>query len=301
VKPTRGPAAADIIVVGSANLDHVLAVPRLPAPGETVAASDETTTTGGKGANQAVAAAALGGRVALVGVVGGDAEGRKARSSLRSAGVDVTYLGRGSARTGAATVMVDGSGENMIVVRAGANDELSADDVRRAIHALGSVHSLVLASLEVPLSAVLAAADVAGEIGARFVLNTAPARELPADLLAKCDVVVPNEVELAQLGGAAEDILARGARALVVTRGGRGVEVYVPGGKPIAVPAPEVEVRDTTGAGDVFVAALSTALQEGTHLEDACRFAAAAGALATTRLGARGMVPRREEIEALLD
>jgi ribokinase len=291
---------ADVVVVGSLNVDRVLTVNRLPAPGETVSATSETKAHGGKGANQAFAAARLGAQVAFVGIVGDDLEGREGRESLSAAGVDVSHVRTSRTPTGSAMVVVDSSGDNLIVLQSGANEELTGRDVRAALEVLAHEQSIILASLEVPLEAIETAAVAAEELGARFVLNPAPARTLAPDLIRRCDVLVPNEHEVLNLGLSLDAMLVACARAVVVTRGSEGAELFVPGERALRIPAPTIDVHDTTGAGDAFVAALTVALQEGAALQAACRFAVAAGSLATTQLGARGNVPSRSAIMTLL-
>jgi ribokinase len=294
--------AATIVMVGSVNVDTILRVTHLPAPGETIIASSETERQGGKGANQAVCAAALLPGVALVACVGDDDRGARALASLANAGVDDSRVSAQRAPTGSSTVIVDDAGENTIVVAPGANSLLTAEEVTDAVTSLAASDTVVVVSLEIPVETVEAAARAAKSVGARFILNPAPGRRLPESLLARCDVLVPDAVEMTQLtgGGSPEAIFAAGAGALIVTRGAAGAEIMRPSGPGRLVPALSVKAVDTTGAGDAFVAALAVGLHDGLELEAAVRMAVAAGAIACTAAGARGAVPTRTRITELL-
>lgn len=302
--------APSILVVGSANVDLVAEVPRLPRPGETVLGTQLTVHDGGKGANQAMAAARAGGRVAIVCSVGRDAHGERLRASLAGSGVATDYIHAGAAATGTALICVDDHGENLIAVVPGANAELRPEHVARGLAALAEVRTILL-QLEVPLEAVIAAARNAAAHGARVVLNPAPARQLDSSLLELVDVLTPNESEAELLTGrrvtgveeaasAADVLLRAGPRAVVVTLGALGAYVATREGVRAHVPAFETTVVDTTAAGDIFNGALSVALTEGRALEDAARFACAAAALSVARAGAQRSAPAREEIEAVL-
>jgi ribokinase len=287
-----------VVVVGSVNVDLIVEVPRLPAVGETVIGGRFHRAPGGKGANQAVAASRLGARTWFVGLVGDDDLGQEARRDLEEAGVDATHLGTGSGHTGVAGILVGEGGENVIAVASGANSEVSTDHVRASLEAVGAGSAVVLSVLEIPDEAVMAAAEGAKRRGWRFVLNPAPARALPPELVALCDVLVPNETEAGNLGfptvGA---LLEAGAGAVVVTRGPAGADVYRPDRPVEHQPAAEVDAVDTTGAGDAFTAALAWALSGGRDLEEAVRLAAAAGALACREVGARASLPTEDEVE----
>jgi ribokinase len=290
-----------VVVVGSVNVDFLVSVPRLPAPGETVIGGRFQRAPGGKGGNQAVAAARLGGRTWLVGCVGDDDLGRQAREELRQAGVDTSLLGTGRAPTGVAAVLVDPGGENAIAVASGANDELDPETVRAALASIPARDAVVLACLEVPDPAVLAAAGSAAARGWPLVLNPAPARPLPPALLGRCAVLTPNRHEVAGLGPASvADLLAAGAGAVVVTRGAEGADLYR-AGRPVAHQPPfAVRAVDTTGAGDAFSAALAWALAGGRALEEAVRLAAATAALSTRAVGARASLPDRATLDRFL-
>jgi ribokinase len=203
------------------------------------------------------------------------------------------------APTGVASILVDRQAENLIAVASGANERVDRDLVRRAFATLDRGAAVVLASLEVALDAVLGAARIARDRGWWFVLNPAPARALPPELVAACDVITPNQHE-ATVMGTAEVLLAAGAKAVVVTLGARGAEVSESGGERRRIPAPNVDAVDTTGAGDAFSGTLAWALASGASLDEAVRAAVAAGALATTRPGARAGMATREELESFL-
>lgn len=292
-----------VTVVGSLNEDVLIAVSRLPGRGETVVATGSTVAPGGKGANQAAAAGRLGPGVHMIGRVGDDAAGDRQLAALAEVRVNVSRVHRtAGTETGSATIPVEeGSGENLIVVRPGANARLTPEDaevdpVRRA--------DVVLLQLEVPLATVMAAAAAASGI---VVLTPAPPRPLPADLLSRVDVLVPNEHELAQLAGtepgAGEELVALARkvtdRAVVVTLGARGALVVDEGTALLQAPPPVTPV-DTTGAGDCFTGALGQALAGGAQLPDAVRYAVTAAALSTTGPGARGALPDDDAVRALL-
>jgi ribokinase len=302
----QGAGAADpeVAVVGSLNLDLVVRVARLPGPGETVSGDDVFRNPGGKGANQAVAAARLGRRVAMVGRVGDDDAGRELLGSLEADAVDTTQVRVvAGVPSGIALITVSEDGENQIVVSPGANARLTPDDVGQAGAALGAA-AVTLLQLEVPLEAVAAAARAAG---GTVVLNPAPVRDLPEDLLTEVDVLVPNRVELAQLAGGAEPgTVAEAtrlagrlpARAVVVTLGADGCLVIV-GGDTVHVPAVPVRAVDTTAAGDAFCGGLADALAGGATLEDAARRAVRVAAAACLRPGAQASLPTPGDLQAL--
>lgn len=273
-------------MVGSVNLDLVARVSRLPAPGETLAATGLSRVPGGKGANQALAARRLGAEVALVAAVGDDPAADEALALLQRDGVRLDGLRREPAHpTGHALITVDDSGETTIVVAAGANATLqvTADDVRGA--------DAVLTVLEVPDSAVAAAAEHATGL---FVLNAAPARAVAPELLRRVDLVIVNSAEFAAIEG------LDAAGAVAVTSGGDGA-VLRRGGREVArAEPPPVTVVDGTAAGDTFTAALLVALLEGASDSDALRRACAAGALAVTRAGAQPSLPTAAELAAVL-
>lgn len=292
-----------IVVVGSANADLVVATEKLPSPGETVTGGRFFEAAGGKGANQAVAAARAGGRVAFVGCVGADAFGDRAAAGLAAEGIDVRFLKRDPSRsTGVGLIVVDARGENQIAVAPGANLSLLESDVDRAFDAATPRPAVVLVSLEVPLASARRAIARGKAAGARTILVPAPVprdEDIGDATLRDVAVLVPNEGEARALGGPPEALRALGVGSVVMTRGARGALVAT-GGLSIEVPAFPVKAVDTVGAGDCFAGALAVALDEGRDLAAACRFAAAAAAISVTRAGAQPSLPRRGEIEALL-
>jgi ribokinase len=297
----------DLLVVGSANADLVTTVDRRPAAGETVLGSDLAIHPGGKGANQAVAAARLGARAGLLARVGDDAHGELLTGSLTAAGVDTTGVLVGGAPTGVALITVDPTGDNSIVVSPGANARLSPADIAAAGKLLAAA-SVVSLQLEIPLetvAATVAAATAAGDT--RVVLNPSPPAALPPEVLAACDPLVVNEHEARfLLGDDAGDtpeawaaaLLGRGPRSVVVTLGAAGALVAT-GDRTVRVPSPAVRAVDTTGAGDAFTGALAWRLGTGEDLETAVRFAVRVGAAAVTRPGAQESFPTFEEVTSL--
>ncbi len=302
----REPDGPEVVVVGSIHQDLILEVDRFPAPGETVLARGHVRAPGGKGANQAVAAARLGARTAMVGQVGDDPDGAAMRSRLATEHLDIGgVLVHPSLPTGTAAVTVDVHGENSIVASAGASGALTAEDVRRQAGSIDAA-KVTLLQLEIDLDAVIAAAEVAT---GTVVLNPAPVRHLPMSLLEQVDVLVPNRGELSQLlehdevpASLAEvESLARKlpiAGSVVVTLGGDGALVLTDG-EATHVPAPKVEVIDTTGAGDALCGALAQQLAAGVDLTAAVERAVQAAALSTTRMGAQTALPDRAELQAL--
>jgi len=302
----RRPPRPRLAVIGSLNADLTLLVDRLPGPGETVLSSAPGAVGfGGKGANQAAAAAAFGAGVTMIGRVGDDDTGERIRGDLRERGVDVSQVRTTpGARSGGATIAVDPGGENLILVDPGANGALAPADIGRdAMDGAGAV----LLQLEIPLATV---AFAVSQAAAPVVLNPAPAAQLGADLLAHVDVLVPNRTELALLAGTAPPsglgaiaALARKLRDgldVVVTLGADGALVVPGSGGPAAhVAAPAVKAVDATGAGDCFCGTLAVLLADGARLADAARISVAAAALSVTAAGARGLLPGRGQAEAL--
>ena len=304
-----------IVVVGSLNMDFVVAVDRLPAPGETVLGRDFQMIPGGKGANQACAAAKLGANsvtVRMVGRVGYDVFADRLKASLSAAGVDVSAVHATRAQpTGVALIWVEGSGQNSIVVASGANHALAAPETE-AMRPVFRGARFVLFQLESPLGTVAAALKLARQEGARTILDPAPAQALPAELLANVDILTPNETEASillglppgRVSGDAAPALARALRergpAAVVLKLGEQGCFYSDGEAEIFSSGFKVTARDTTAAGDTFNAALAVALAEDRGIEDALRFANAAAAISVTRLGAQSSVPSRTEVDALL-
>jgi ribokinase len=295
-----------IIVVGSLNMDLVVRAPHLPQPGETIIGCDFKTFPGGKGANQAVAAARLGGHVTLIGRVGHDAFGEELLRTLADDHVDTTFVQRdANAPSGVALITVDEAGQNTIVVASGANARVTPADVDAAEAAFEAAAVLLL-QLESPLSTVLHAIEIARRHHVRVILNPAPAQPLTAQLLSRVDYLVPNQIELAlltndlTLEAGAQRLLAWGVKHIVVTLGGDGAAVY-DDGQAYRLKAHHVNVIDTTAAGDAFVGGFAVALVEGKSTRDAAAWGNAAGALAVTRAGAQPSLPTRVELERFID
>ena len=291
-----------MIVLGSASRDYTVIVDRHPNPGETLLGGDIITGSGGKGANQAVAAARATVRPVFLGSFGDDTTGHELIADLAAHGVDVDHVTvTRDAPTGVALITVARSGENSIVVAAGANAHLDPDATAAAIRSLAGPGTIILAQLEIPLVTVIAAADAAAERGARFVLNLSPSQPIPASLLALCDPLVVNESEAAGIAGipvatvsdamlVAQELLS-GSKSVVITLGGEGVVVATADGV-VHSPAEKVDVVDTTGAGDAFVGALAASLALGSDLHAAVARGTAAGALAVQHLGAQPPVTK---------
>jgi ribokinase len=297
-------------VIGSANVDYTVGLPRLPNPGETVSGGTLLVNLGGKGANQAVAARRLGGDIRMIGCVGDDADGRRIRESLAAAGIDVAGLCTSTeAATGTAIIMVDAQGRNQIAVAPGANHRLTVEMV--ALHG-GSIAwaEVVACQLETSLPVVRWALGEARRRGVTTVLNPAPVQPLDPAMLALVDYLTPNEHEAARLtglpvdslesaGAAAAQLLASGAGHVCVTLGEQGV-LACDGDSVVHFPAFPVVAVDTTAAGDAFNGALAVGLAAGGTLEQAIPLANAAAALACTKRGAQDSLPQRAEVEAFL-
>jgi len=290
-----------IVVLGSVNMDLVVRCQRLPSPGETVRGSDLRRWPGGKGANQAVAAARMGAAVDFIGCVGDDELGREAMAVLRSEGVGLAHLQvMPGVSTGVAMIAVDEHGENTIVLSQGANGRVSAGHARAAAGLIQGA-ALLVCQLEVPLEAIEEAVGIARAAGVPVLLNPAPASALPARLLQAVDYLVPNETEAATLapstGGHEATVRALqklGPRHVLMTLGADGV--MLSGDEIAVVLAPAVRAIDTTGAGDTFVGALAAGLVEGASLLQAVKTAVQAAAISVTREGAMSAMPRREEL-----
>ncbi len=291
---------ATLIVLGSANTDYTVLVERHPQPGETLLGDELVVATGGKGANQALAAARSGAMPVFLGAVGDDGNGRQMLDALGAGGVDVSSVAVvDDAPTGIALITVSRDGENTIVVAAGANARVNAHEVEAAIRAVGGARTVLLAQLEIPLPVVADAASIIDELGGRTVLNLSPSREVPDALLSLCDPLVVNESEAHDLSGlpvgsideaaAAAQALLERCRSVVITLGGEGAVFASPSASG-HVAAPRVTVVDTTGAGDAFVGALAAELAESgasAELRVAVERGVAAGAAAVQWLGAQ--------------
>ncbi|MCC6869791.1 MAG: ribokinase [Burkholderiales bacterium] len=297
-----------IAVVGSANADLIMTCPTLPGRGQTLAATEARWEAGGKGANQAVAAARLGASVAFIGCIGADALGERVRAGLAAEGIAIAGVRVAPEQpTGVAVVVVDAAGENLIVLAAGANAALGAPDVERAAAQLRHA-DIVLCQLETPPGVVDALLDVRTAEGPRLWLNPAPAQPLPESWLARLDLLVPNQSELETLTGidagtrggairAAADLRRRGVGCLVVTLGAEGALIADADGVRFR-PALRVDALDTTGAGDCFIGALACAQASGRSFDAAVDFAQCAAALQVTRSGAQAALPTAAEVAA---
>jgi len=299
-----------IVVVGSSNTDMIAKLPRLPKPGETIGEGAFSTAAGGKGANQAVAAARAGAEVGLVARVGDDSFGEQAIAGFVADGINVQHVTRDpSAPSGVALIFVDDKGENSIAVAPGANAGLTPEDVDEAEELIGAANVVVM-QLETPLDTVERAAALACKHGARVILNPAPAQPLSDEILANVSILTPNESEAELLTGvpveddagaeeAARALVARGVKTVILTLGSRGAFVFESDSGEL-VPGFKVDAVDTTAAGDVFNGTLAVGLAEGMPFTGAVRFAAAAAALSVTRLGAQPSAPTRSEIDTFL-
>jgi ribokinase len=300
----------DVVVVGKANVDYLARGPALPGPGEGVNGDAFQEACGGKGANQAVGAARLGARVALVARVGSDARGELVLAALRADKVDASHVTRDpQAHTGVALCQVDAAGNKQILSAQGANSRLTAAHIEEAADALRSCRVL-LCQLGVPFEAFSAAVHIARAAGAKVVLDPAPGFPLADEVLGALDVVRPNAIEAEALTGikvidrdsaraAAQQLVARGAKAAAVQAGKHG-DVLIWAGGEIWLPRFEVKRVDATGAGDAFASALAVCLAENRPLPEAGRFASAAAAIATMRLGAQASLATRAQVEALI-
>lgn len=295
-----------IVVVGSSNTDISVQLARIPKPGETILGGTFTSAAGGKGANQAVAAARSGGLVTFIARVGKDLFGEQAIAGFKQEGIDVGHVTTdSSAPSGVALIFVAKDGENSIAVASGANARLSPANVRKAAASIRSADMLV-AQLETPLETIETAAGIAAKAGVRFILNPAPARALPDSLLGLVSILTPNETEAEILTGikvadqasgseAAAALRARGVDTVMITLGSRGALLADAGGDRL-IPGFKVKAVDTTAAGDTFNGALAVALAEGMTSAEAVRFANAAAAISVTRSGAQASAPSRREI-----
>jgi ribokinase len=299
-----------IVVVGSSNTDLVVKLPRLPQPGETIIGGTFSMAAGGKGANQAVAAARAGGDVLFIAKVGDDHFGTQAVNGFKHDGLDARFVEVVPATaSGIGLIFVDQDGENCIGVASGANNELLPADVEKATEVIASADVLLL-QLEIPLTTVEAAVRIASKAGVRVLLNPAPAQQLHAELLKLISFITPNENEAELLtgihitddttvGAAATILRTQGVPAVVITLGARGAYL-VDAGREEFVPPFKVRAVDSTAAGDVFSGALAVALGERLTLKDAVQFASAAAALSVTKLGAQPSAPRRDEIRKFI-
>jgi|WetSurMetagenome_2_1015567.scaffolds.fasta_scaffold22368_5 ribokinase len=301
----------NIVVVGSLNMDLVVRMPQIPKPGETLLGGVFNTFLGGKGANQAVAAARLGSHVTMIGCVGNDSFGKELRAALEVEGINTTHiLVHPQAATGVALIQVDSRGQNSIAVASGANFLLTSTYVEKAMQTIGQFDVVVM-PLETPLETIITAARIGSHRGAKVLLNPAPAQVLTKELLEMIYVLVPNETEMAFMSGmtlnstedvnrSASKLFQMGLKNLIVTMGERGAVVFAGENQGSFISAWQVQAVDTTAAGDCFVGALGVALGEGQSLQTAAEFAGAAAALSVTREGAQPSLPHREEVNHFL-
>ena len=298
-----------IVVVGSANTDFVVHVSQLPARGETILGGQFQIAQGGKGANQAVAAARLGGEVTFIARLGADNLGREALQAYRDEGVHTGFVRLDEVEpSGVALILVDENGENLIAVAPGANHHLSPEDVQAAESAIRKADCLLL-QLEIPLETARTAIEIADHNHVRTILNPAPARRIPFDFFQHIDILTPNEMEAATLAGELSSSEERdplsflaiqtNVPTLIETLGSNGARV-LSNGQESYMPAFQVKPVDTTAAGDAFNGALVVALASGRSMAEAVRYANAAGALATTRAGAQPSLPTQGELEQFL-
>lgn len=302
--------ASPVVVVGSANMDMVVSCERFPGPGETVLGTDFGMYPGGKGANQAAACGRLGGEVRFVSRMGRDVFRDRLTASLREKGIDLSHVVVDEDEpTGVALISVDTTGENEIIVASGSNMRLSPEDVRAHRQAFEAARVVVL-QLEIPLETVMEAAREGKQAGAQVILNPAPARELPDDLLSYVDVLTPNESEAALLSGmpiadaesaerAARKLIERGVRCVILTMGARGA-LLITDSTTRHFPALHVHAVDATGAGDAFNGALAFGIARGEDIEAAIERAVSVAAFSVTRKGAQPSMPSSAEVEAFV-
>jgi len=300
-----------IVVVGSSNTDMIIQLDKIPVPGETVLGGKFSTAAGGKGANQAVAAARAGGDVTFISSVGNDSLGTQAIEGFRRDGINVEYIKRiENVASGVALIFVDKKGENSIAVASGANAVLNPEDIQGSKQVISQA-KILLMQLETPIETVTRAAQLAHEAGVKVILNPAPAQSLDDDLLKMISILTPNETEAELLtnikvedeagaGDAAEVLLGKGIESVLITLGVRGV-FLASGDTRELIPGFKVDAVDTTAAGDVFNGALTVALAENKAFDEAIRFANAAAALSVTKLGAQPSAHSREEIDSFLN
>lgn len=297
----------NILVIGSSNTDLVIQADHFPKAGETVLGKTFNTFAGGKGANQAVAAARLGGEVTFIAKVGNDSFGTKAISGFEKEGIHTNHIFMDDkAPSGVASIIIDESGQNTIVVAPGANNLLNEEDIDISREAIEHA-DLVLIQLEIPLNTVLFCIKAAQQLGKRVILNPAPACKLPDDIYPFIDVITPNETETELLIGvkitdeksvsvAADRFLEKGVKNVIITLGEKGA-YFKNNETNMLIPACKTDVVDTTAAGDTFNGALAVALAEGTNWRDAIQFANQAASISVSRLGAQASVPLREEVD----
>ena len=296
-----------ILVVGSTNTDMVIKAAHLPLPGETILGGTFLMNAGGKGANQAVAAARLGAQVAFVCKTGNDIFGSRSKQLFTDEGIDTKYVFSDEEHpSGVALITVDAKAENCIVVASGANAHLLPADLAKAAEAIDRAE-IVLMQLEIPMETIEYVAAIAHKKGKKVILNPAPAQPLSKELLANVDILTPNETEAGMIAGiavadtasaceAARIICAMGVQTVIITLGSKGALIYADGFQA-EIPVEKVEAVDTTAAGDVFNGALAVALSENRDIADAVRFACQAASISVTRIGAQASAPYRKELK----
>ncbi len=300
-----------IVVTGSSNTDMVIKTEHLPAPGETILGGTFFMNAGGKGANQAVAAARLNGQVTFITKIGDDVFGKKSIQLYNDEGIDTSYISTDkNLPSGVALITVDASGENCIVVASGANAALNLTDINSAETVLGKA-SIILVQLEIPLSTVKYIAELAAKNNIQLVLNPAPACPLPDDLLNAVSIITPNKKEAEMLTGcnitdintakqAAKILAGKGIKIVIITLGAEGALILMDGNFTV-VPALSVSAVDTTAAGDIFNGALAVAISEEQNIIEAVQFANHAAAISVTKLGAQASAPYRNEVNTLMN
>lgn len=300
-----------IVVLGSSNIDIVAKMKSLPLPGETVGNARLKEANGGKGANQAVAAARLGGDVTFLTCLGDDLNGHKLKMDFSTDGIDTQYIKFSQdSPTGTALIFVAETGENSIAVIPGANSDFRPEDVEKLAEPIKRAEYLLLQQ-EIPSETVSAAIELASEAGVKVVLNPAPMRPVPDEILSKIYLITPNETEAAKIVDrpveteddakeAAKLLKAKGVKNVIITLGSKG-SLVCGSGEALIVPARKVSAVDTTAAGDVYNGALVTALSENKSLEEAARFATICSSISVTRLGAQPSIPYRKEVDELIN
>lgn len=295
-----------ILVIGSSNTDMVIKAEKFPLPGETILGGKFFMFPGGKGANQAVAAARLGGLVTFITKIGNDIFGKQALQQFKKEGINTSFiLSDAENPSGVALITVDSKGENSIVVAQGANGTLSPDDIHKAEDEFKKIEILLL-QLEIPIQTVLRASAYAAKLGKKVILNPAPALPLPEELFKSLYIITPNKSETEALSGveikdtksihnAAKIIRAKGVANVIVTLGANGAFILNDDGDRL-IPSPKVEAIDTTAAGDIFNGALAVALAEGNSIDEAVAFANHAAAISVTKMGAQASAPYRNEM-----